>query len=130
MLPITGVYELAIPVKDLARAEAFYMGTLGFQEGIRNTDRNRLFLYVGGKAGMIVLIEDKGEWPTLHFAFSVADRDLEPAAAMLKEKGVAVGDPVIHDWMGSRSVYFDDPDGHQLEFISLLEESRSAEAGK
>lgn len=130
MLPITGLYEVAIPVKDLARAEAFYMGTLGLEEGIRDLTRNRLFLYAGGKAGMIVLMEDKSDWPTLHFAFTVADKDLEKAASMLKDKGVAVEDPVVHEWMRSRSVYFKDPDGHQLEFISLMEESRSAEASK
>jgi len=106
------------------------MGTLGFEEGIRDSERKRLFLYVGGKAGMIVLTEDKGEWPTLHFAFSIADKDLEMAASELKDKSLAVGEPVVHEWMRSRSVYFEDPDGHQLELISLMEHSHSVEFGK
>ena len=48
MRPIRGVYEIAIRVKDLARAEAFYTHTLGLIEGVRDTKRNWLFLRVGG----------------------------------------------------------------------------------
>ena len=41
----------------------------------------------GGDAGMVVLQEDKGEWPTQHFAFTVNEPDIRQAAEMLKEKG-------------------------------------------
>jgi catechol 2,3-dioxygenase-like lactoylglutathione lyase family enzyme len=119
VLPIKGVYEIAIRVKDLARAEAFYKDVLGLTEGIRDDRRNWLFLYVGGNAGMVVLQEDKGEWPTQHFAFAVTENDVNRAAQMLKDKGVAVSEPVYHEWMKSVSVYFDDPDGHALELLAL-----------
>ena len=62
MLPIRGLYEVAIRGKDLPRAEAFYKGVLGLEEGIRDERRNWLFLRAGGNAGMVVLQEDKGEW--------------------------------------------------------------------
>lgn len=130
MLPITGVYEVAIPVKDLARAEAFYKGKLELEEGIRVASRKMLFLRADGNAGMIVLKEDKGEWPAMHFAFTVADADLETAAQTLKEKGVSVSELVVHDWMPARSIYFEDPDGHELELCALMETSRAVEAGK
>lgn len=130
MLPITGVYEVAIPVKDLARAEAFYKGTLELEEGIRVASRKMLFLRAGGNAGMIVLKEDKGEWPTIHFAFTVADADLETAAQTLKEKGVNVSELVMHEWMAARSIYFEDPDGHELELCALMEATSAAETGK
>jgi catechol 2,3-dioxygenase-like lactoylglutathione lyase family enzyme len=119
MLPIKGLYEITIRVKDLARAESFYKDVLGLKEGLRDDRRNWLFLYAGGDAGMVVLQEDKGEWPAQHFAFTVRETDIEQAAAMLKEKGVAVSEPVFHDWMKSVSVYFDDPDGHALELLAL-----------
>jgi catechol 2,3-dioxygenase-like lactoylglutathione lyase family enzyme len=118
MLPIHGVYEVAIRVKDLARAEAFYKEVLGLQEGLRDITRNWLFLRAGGDAGMIVLQEDKGDWPTQHFAFTVDDSDIERAASLLKEKGVAVTGPVFHGWMPARSIYFEDPDGHALELCA------------
>ena len=119
MLPIKGLYEIAIRVKDLARAEAFYKDVLGLKEGLRDERRNWLFLYAGGDAGMVVLQEDKGEWPTQHFAFAVNEPDIRQAAEMLKEKGVSVSEPVYHQWMNSVSVYFDDPDGHALELLAL-----------
>lgn len=118
MLPIRGVYEIAIRVKDLARAEAFYTQTLGLVEGLRDTNRNWLFLRAGGNAGMVVLQEDKGEWPTQHFAFTVDEVDLEQAAQTLTEKGVRFSGPSFHEWMPAKSIYFDDPDGHSLELCA------------
>ena len=119
MLPIKGVYEIAVRVRDLARAESFYKSVLGFEEGVRDDRRNWLFMWAGGKAGMIVLQEDKGEWPVQHFAFTIDEPDLTRAAALLEEKGVAVSAPVYHEWMNATSLYFKDPDGHALELIAL-----------
>ncbi|HSS18821.1 MAG TPA: VOC family protein [Pyrinomonadaceae bacterium] len=121
MLPIKGLYEIAIRVKNLSRAEAFYRNVLGLEVGLRDERRNWLFLYAGGTSGMVVLQEDDGDWPKQHFAFTVADSDIKQAAADLQEKGVNVSESVFHDWMNSVSVYFNDPDGHNLELIALCE---------
>ena len=119
MFPIRGIYEVAIRVKDLRRAEKFYRDVLGLNEGLRDERRNWLFLRAGGDAGMIVLQEDKGEWPTQHFAFTIDEADIERAAARLKEKGIAVEGPVVHEWMHATSLYFEDPDGHALELCAV-----------
>ena len=121
MLPIKGLYEIAIKVKDLARAESFYKDVLGLTDGLRDERRNWLFLYAGGDAGMVVLQEDAGDWPKQHFAFTLLEKDIERAGKILKDKGVSVSEPVFHDWMNSVSLYFDDPDGHALELIALCE---------
>ena len=118
MLPIRGLYEVAIRVKDLPKSEAFYREILGLEVGIRDERRNMLFLRAGGQAGMVVLQEDKGTWPTQHFAFTVDEADIEAAAAALKKRGVAVKGPVFHEWMPAWSVYFSDPDGHELELCA------------
>jgi catechol 2,3-dioxygenase-like lactoylglutathione lyase family enzyme len=118
MLPIRGLYEVAIRVKDLSGSEAFYRDILGLEVGIRDERRNMLFLRAGGQAGMVVLQEDKGAWPTQHFAFTVEETDIEAAAAALEKRGVAVTGPVHHEWMPARSVYFSDPDGHELELCA------------
>ena len=120
MLPIRGVYEVAIRVKDLPRAETFYREVLGLEEGLRDERRNWLFLRAGGQAGMIVLQEDKSEWPTQHFAFTVGEGDIERAAAELRERGVEVNGPVFHEWMPAKSIYFADPDGHDLELCATV----------
>ena len=120
MLPICGLYEIAIPVKNLARAEAFYRNVLGLEVGLRDEQRNWVFLRVGGQAGMVVLQENPGEWPTTHFAFAVEEADLERATAMLQEYGVATDGPHFHTWMPAQSVYFSDPDGHDLELCAVV----------
>ena len=126
MLPIRGVYEVAIRVKDMAKAEPFYREVLDLEVGIRDEKRNWLFLRAGGDAGMIVLQEDKGEWPLQHFAFTIDEADIEPAAAMLRERGVEVEGPVFHQWMSAKSLYFEDPDGHALELLALVGNGPSA----
>ena len=118
MLPISGVYEVAIRVKELAKAEPFYTEVLGLEEGLRDESRNWLFLRAGGQAGMIVLQEDKGDWPTQHFAFTVAEADIDRAVEQLRERGVEVKGPVFHEWMPAKSAYFEDPDGHALELCA------------
>lgn len=127
MLPIRGLYEIAIRVKELARAETFYRDVLGLTAGVRDERRNWLFMWVGGNAGMVVLQEDKGDWPTQHFAFTVDEPDLTRAMLMLKAKGVALSEPVYHEWMNSVSVYFADPDGHDLELIALRDTAPARE---
>ncbi len=119
MFPIRGVYEVAIRVRDLERALVFYREVLGLEVGLRVEERRMVFLYAGGRAGMVVLQEDTGEWPTQHFAFAMDDADLDKAAELLGARGVETQGPVVHDWMGARSLYFGDPDGHQLEFCAL-----------
>jgi lactoylglutathione lyase len=118
MSAIRGVYEVAIRVKDLPRSEAFYRDVLGLEVGLRDERRPWLFLRTGGQAGMLVLQEDKGEWPAQHLAFTVDADDIEGAAATLREHGVMVRGPVFHAWMPATSVYFVDPDGHQLELCA------------
>ena len=130
MLPIRGVYEVAIRVKDLAKAEPFYREVLDLEVGIRDEKRNWLFLKAGGDAGMVVLQEDKGEWPLQHFAFTIDEADIERAAAILRERGVQVEGPVFHQWMPSKSLYFEDPDGHALELLATVGSSASDEAVK
>lgn len=118
MLPIRGLYEVAIRVKDLAKSEKFYRETLGLEIGVRDERRRWLFLRAGGEAGMVVLQEDKGLWPTQHLAFTLMEADIEAAAAALQNQGVAVRGPVYHEWMPAKSLYFSDPDGHDLELCA------------
>lgn len=118
MLPIRGLYEIAIRVKDLSRAEPFYREVLGLQVGLRDEKRNWVFLRAGGDAGMVVLQENQGEWPTQHLAFTIEEADIERAVSWLREKGVTIDGPHYHEWMPATSIYFADPDGHELELCA------------
>ena len=120
MIPIRGVYEVAIPVRSLERAEAFYCDVLGLAVGLRDAPRKWVFLRAGGQNGVLLLQEDTQDWAPRHFAFILDDADLDGAVAALRQKGVSVSAPVTHAWMPARSIYFSDPDGHALELCAPL----------
>ena len=120
MSEIHGIYEVAIPVKELERAEAFYLDVLGLESGLRQEERRWHFLRAGGQGGMLVLQEQGTECSPLHFAFTTTDAEINGAAERLRAAGVEVSGPVTHDWMPARSIYFSDPDGHDLELCAPL----------
>ena len=65
----------------------------------------------------------------LHIAFVAKLEDVIKSVAMLREKGITprsggggseIHEPSVFPWMPAASVYFDDPDGHSLEYICIL----------
>ena len=124
-MQVRGVHEVAIRVRDLARSEQFYRNLLGLGLGLRDEERHLVFLRVGDQTAMIVLQEDKGDWSKQHFAFTVDEGEIEGAAALLRERGVEVRGPVVHEWMPAKSLYFDDPDGHSLELCARLPDGQA-----
>ena len=57
-----------------------------------------------------------------HIAFRVGADKIDGIIAKLRAAGIAARDPepVVHCWMPAASIYFDDPDGHSLEYIAML----------
>lgn len=110
------MYEVVIRVSALDRAERFYQDVLG----LKDPNRPMSFWRVAGCERMLVLQQDDGEWPKQHFAFRVEEADLEDAKKLLEERGVSTRGPVHHEWMPAESLYFADPDGHELEFCAPL----------
>jgi lactoylglutathione lyase len=120
MREIRGIYEVAIPVRDLERAEKFYQGVLGLESGLRQEERRWHFLRAGGDAGMLVLQERSEAFAPTHYAFTTTEAEIDGAAERLRSQGIEVAGPVTHDWMPARSIYFSDPDGHELELCAPL----------
>jgi len=114
MIPVHRLGHVAIRVKDMDRAVAFYTG-LGMRMVWEADDW--AYLEAGdGRDGLALLGPDyKAAGP--HFAFHLTDRaHVDQVHQQLKEQGIAVGG--VHDHRdGTASFYFRDPEGNWLEML-------------
>ncbi|MBI1852458.1 MAG: VOC family protein [Planctomycetes bacterium] len=116
-----GIRHVALRVRDLARAEAFYVGVLGFRVEWRPDPKN---VYLTSGADNLALHEADGaldppERSRLdHFGLLVRKpEDVDRFAAFVKSRGVALrAEPKTHR-DGARSFYLDDPDGNSIQVI-------------
>ena len=123
---LKGLDHFALNVKDMNKAEEFYTQTLGF-EVIHRTETQAGLKHIEVDAGNVAIalfespdldLEKAHKTMTedgyLHFAFGASYDQFDATLQSLKQKGVIMdGEP--RDWGKSVSVYFCDPDGHQLE---------------
>lgn len=136
---IRGLYETHIQVSDLKKSVEFYTHVLGLTFAHYDENRPIAFLWIGDdKKAMLGLWEQKENLQKRHFAFScdkefilnsaesfLNDRHLKPYN-FLKTKSTK---PMVFSWMPALAIYFDDRDGNQLEFISMLEGDSQPELG-
>ncbi|MFD2962437.1 MULTISPECIES: VOC family protein [Olivibacter] len=136
---IRGLYETHIQVRDLEMATKFYTEVLGLKFAHRDETRPIVFLWIGqDKEYMLGLWETKENFQPRHFAFRstkedilnraqqfLTDRRLQPYN-FLKDGSVQ---PMVFAWMPALAIYFNDPDGNQLEFISILDGDGKPELG-
>lgn len=127
------LYEAHLMTSNLEKAIQFYK-ELGFTLATVIEERRVAFFYLGDvevKENMIGIWETSGEIQRRHIAFSISLEELRNAIEWLKTKGIEAreafgllpSEPLVHAWMPAASVYFNDPDGNSLEYISLLEGS-------
>lgn len=71
------------------------------------------------------LIETDGDISSRHFAFLVSEKEFDEIFARLRERGLKYwADPFhqepneINHWDDGRGVYFEDPNGHNLEILT------------
>lgn len=129
---IKGLYETHLFVEDLQRSVAFYRDVLGLELCYEQPERKVAFFWVGKpKEYMLGLWEKpKAEVQIRHFAFRCdMDDVLNKSIGYLKERGLKPYNflrdnsdkPMVFAWMPAVAIYFDDPDGHVLEFIAVLD---------
>lgn len=128
---IKGLFETHLYVTDLQRSAAFYKNVLGLEECHRDETRNIIFFWVGApQKSMLGLWQmPVTEVQPRHFAFECEPEwVLNSAVPFLKKHHLSCYNflkdgtdrPMVFSWMPAVSVYFNDPDGHVLEFIGLL----------
>jgi lactoylglutathione lyase len=140
MMPVRGLFESHLTVSDLDRSIAFYRDTLGLALARVFEDRRVAFFWIGAPGKSMLGLWESGSGPNrmhLHIAFDVDLDALLNAGAALQAAGIAPLDfngqpavePQVLAWMPAASIYFRDPDGHLLEFISMLEDAPAPERG-
>ena len=128
---IKGLYETHLFVEDLERSIAFYSETLGLMQCRFGEERRTAFFWIGAeKQFMLGLWEKPKEQIDIrHFAFECEPEwVLNESVNFLKSRGVTcwnflndnIEQPMVFCWMPAISIYFNDPDGHELEFIGIL----------
>jgi lactoylglutathione lyase len=109
---------------------------VGLPFAYRDPTRDIIFLWaVSKEQGMLGLWgpntaygQENGIARKCHLAFAVSFDQLLAAIKRLNESGIETlgfgghktHEPTVIGWMPSAQIYFRDPDGHMLEFISLL----------
>jgi lactoylglutathione lyase len=135
---IRGLYETFVYVSDFQRSRRFYEDLLGLTVGWLSEER-RIVLYWVGPPGhsMLGIVERASEkMSPQHFSFEIALGDMKEAVSFLERRGIRGHNmidkgpsPQVHGWMPAVSLYFEDPDGHLLEFISMLPDKPRPEVG-
>jgi lactoylglutathione lyase len=140
MIPIRHLFETHLTVRDLPRSVAFYRDVLGLELAGENPARDVAFFWLGGRGRSMLGLWGAGSGPLtmkLHLAFAVEIADLLAAPAYLEAAGVVTrafggapsDEPSVLAWMPAASIYFTDPDGHSLEFLSMLPGSPRPDLG-
>src|SRR6476660_2940613 len=126
MKNVVGISEIVLWTADLQRALGFYRDLLGL-EVISPPSLPNVFLKAGeGNAGipqMIVLVpkpEDLKARPSgyqlHHMALELPEEEFDTQRAALVAAGYEPR-PGKHPVLASRTMYVDDPDGNEVEFI-------------
>jgi lactoylglutathione lyase len=139
-MSVRGLFEAHLTVADLDRSSAFYRDVVGLAPALEMPDRGVAFLWCGQPGGSMLGLWSLGSTPmalSLHVAFNVPLEDVIAAPARLRAQGVTPlsffgeesDDPSAIGWMPAAAIYFRDPDGHQLEYLSMLDEDPRPDLG-
>lgn len=137
---IKGLYETHLFVADIDVSIAFYKNMPGLEFCHYEKERKIAFFWIGKpKQAMLGLWEKpKEKIDKRHFAFRCdADDILYRSVDFLKSRGIKpynfLNDgnetPMVFAWMPAVAIYFEDPDGHELEFIAILDGPSRPELG-
>ena len=115
----------------MKRSVEFYRDVVGLELAYELPERGTAFFWCGEPGSSMLGLCSLGSMPiglSLHVAFAVPLQALLAAPAALRELGVQplsffgtpADEPSVLGWMPAAAIYFRDPDGHQLEYLTML----------
>ncbi len=139
-VPVRGLFETHLTVRDVQSSLRFYSEVVGLKLALDLPERDAAFLWIGGGGRSMLGLWGIGSAPlsiNLHIAFDVALEDLLDAPQRLRDHdltplsfaGTETSEPDVLGWMPAAAVYFEDPDGHLLEYLAMLDEQPRPEVG-
>ena len=126
---IQGIDHINLSVTNLERSIAFYRDLFGFdiREDHREDGQYTYVIMGAGQAAFLAIYEEADVAPPerpfiSHWGFVVGP--LEPVRERLQAAGVGWLYPErnggILQWDRSRSMYIEDPDGHEIELVEVF----------
>jgi lactoylglutathione lyase len=140
MIPVQTLFEAHLTVVSLGRAMKFYGETLGLELATEFEQPKVAFYWVGGRGKTMLGLWEAGGGPqrmSIHVAFSVNLSDLLGSIDKFRAAGIEPLDflrkpttePVVLAWMPAAAVYFQDPDGNLLEYLTMLPDAPRPKLG-
>ena len=123
MFELEGIDHVALAVRDVARSAAWYIDVLGFEHRFPGMwDGVPVFVGKGSTALALFpvraaepLVRPRGSITMLHLAFRASRGSFVAAQRELTARGIEF---TFSDHEVSHSIYFRDPDGHELEITT------------
>jgi catechol 2,3-dioxygenase-like lactoylglutathione lyase family enzyme len=121
MFKIEALDHVALAVRDVERSARWYADVLGFKQELWNG----VPVFIGNGAAAVALFpvrdkagstsHDHAPVRTLHFAFRTDRENFLHAQDELKKRAIPFD---FQDHEISHSIYFRDPDGHEIEITT------------
>jgi catechol 2,3-dioxygenase-like lactoylglutathione lyase family enzyme len=131
MFRLEGIDHIALAVRDVERSAAWYQEVLGLERRFQDV-WGSFPAVVGVGTTALALFPVHGTDPApppgrgvismRHFAFRVDRANFDAAISAMKERGQAVE---FQDHGIAHSIYFHDPDGHQIEVTTYELQAKS-----
>jgi catechol 2,3-dioxygenase len=121
---LDGIDHVALNVRDVDQSVRWYCDVLGLERRYADAwGSHPAVVGIGTTSLALFPVEGPNPRPRpgrdvltmRHVAFRASRRNFEQALAALQARGIT---PEIQDHQISRSLYFNDPDGHEIEITT------------